>query len=248
MSKVGRFIKQLLPTGRAWNLPKDGDKFIESNSERTQELFTDILSTLDSILPDNAGFSEYDATRWEQRLGMITTPGLDLATRKLAIARKLNYPGTIRARQSADYFQEQLRLAGFMDVYVHENPNNLSPENILLMNGTVFQIGDAQFGDGQFGNTYSYYNGLFKIAQFGDAQMGSVQFGEYVFNKIIANSIFSELDKYFHYSNNDRTFVLGGATFGSFGTIDASREQEFRQLILKLKPAKTVGLLFINYV
>src|SRR5690606_32537660 len=82
--------------------------------------YADALKIQDAQLPDNDGFTADDATDWERRLGMIYSPLVPLADRKLAILRKMNHPGTIKARQNWLYVEGQLRAAGF-DVYVHEN-------------------------------------------------------------------------------------------------------------------------------
>ena len=62
------------------------------------QAYNDALAIQNSILPDNAEFTADDATDWERRLGMIISPLVDLELRKLAIRRKMNHPGDIKAR------------------------------------------------------------------------------------------------------------------------------------------------------
>jgi hypothetical protein len=57
------------------------------------------------------------------------------------------------------------------------------------------------------------------------------------------------VDNTFDYNSNlERTFFVGGATVGDFATVPISRAQEFRQLILTLKPVQTVCFPLINFV
>lgn len=192
--------------------------------------YADAVSILDSALPDNANFTSDDATAWEVRLGLITNLAVPLADRKLAIIRKMNHPGTIKARQHYLYIQGQLQAAGFA-VYVYENifsdgMGGFITKDPLIVSGG---IGGAKF-------------------QLADRQLGDRQLGPRFIN-IIANHIDEALDTIFDVGANLRsTFFIGGGYLGTFANVDADRKDEFRQLILKLKPVQEVGFLFINYV
>lgn len=248
-----RFIaltKQLYPTGRAFNIHSGSmiERLHEALSLSEESTYLDIVSTLDSILPDNANFTADDATLWEKRLGLITNELVPLQDRKDAIIRKLNHPGTIKARQNYKYIQDQLQLAGF-NVWIHENPDLYTPEDALSLNGNYIQLGDAQLGDSQLGDVYSYYSSLFDFVQLNDQQLGSFQLGEYIFTNKIANRINESLDSTFNVGSNLRaTFFVGGETLGTFADVDVQRKDEFRQLILKLKPVQSIGFMFINYI
>ena len=156
--------------------------------------------------------------------------GVSLEDRKKAIKRKINHPGTIAARQHYLYIEGQLQAAGF-DVYVYENRfpyggGAYYTRSVYDVAGTSgineFQHGDAQHGDDQHGGTYG---------------------------NIIVNHISETLDQQFHVTSNLRnTFFIGGNPLGRYANINANRKDEFRQLILKLKPAQMVGYLLINYV
>tara|TARA_R110002051_G_scaffold100614_1_gene170971 strand:+ start:341 stop:1006 length:666 start_codon:yes stop_codon:yes gene_type:complete len=218
IEKIKKLTRQLFPTGRAFNYPIDGnlDKLMSGLAESEKRAVDDAYSVLYSILPDNDFFTVDDATKWENRLGMINGTGNTLSDRKLAIIRKMNHPGDIPARQSWDYLQNSLQAAGF-DVYVHEN---LTETPIL---GSVIQCGQVQCGQYQCGSM-PY---LFKVV----------------------NSLEASVDKNFVCSTDYRsTFVIGGAVFGSSANVLASREVEFRQLILKIKPVQTAAFLYINYI
>lgn len=232
IDNILNLTQQLLPDGRAFRLPENGMLkevyFALSLSEN--RAYNDALSVLDAILPDNADFTEDDATDWERRLGLITADGVTLEDRKKAIARKMNHPGTIAARQHYLYIQGQLQAAGF-NVYVFENRfpyggGEYVTRSIFDIIGTtgidIFQHGDAQHGDAQHGGTYA---------------------------NIIANHIDEVRDRQFWITDNLRnTFFIGGTPLGSFANIPIERKAEFRQLILKLKPAHMIGYLLVNYV
>ena len=255
MSVIDDILKltdQLYPSGRAFKLFKNSDlkKLHQALGLSEERAYNDALSVLDSILPDNDNFSSDDASDWERRLGMITNESVSLDSRKSAILRKMNHPGTIPARQHYLYLQGQLRSAGF-DVYVHENRFfeggiwvTKTPEELTIVD-LATQMGDAQMGDFQMGGTVI---SLGTSVQMGDAQMGDFQMGGSFNNKIV-NYIDETIDETFNVGDNLRsTFFIGGTPVGQFSSVPLSRKDEFRQLILKIKPAQTVGYLLVNYV
>jgi hypothetical protein len=226
MTLIGKLIaltKQLYPTGRAFKMP-DGGAFSGLHNALAQSearAYDDAMATLYAILPDNDNFTAADATQWERRLGLISNEEVSLADRKAAIKRKLNFPGEQPARQHWTFLQAQLRLAGF-DVYVHENTDLIYP-NVYNPSGIeYFQHGDLEHGAG--------------------AEHG------YFWTDQIVNSIDPDKDKLFNVGSNLRsTFYICGSTLGAYASIDEDRKTELRQLILRLKPAQTVGFLLINY-
>lgn len=225
MSKIGDLTKRLFPTGYAHKTIPDGvkDKLIEGLAQSEQQVFDDADSVLNSMLPDNNSFTADDATRLELMLGMITNNSVSLSDRKDAIIRKLNHPGNIPYRQSADYLQDQLFLAGFK-VYVHETTDSI--EQILSISGT---IGDS--------------------LQFDDVQFGDAEWGQIMYDDKIVNSLDAYVDKFFlEDSENRNTFVICDTVLGNFANVDVNRKEEFRQTILRIKPAQTVGYLLINYI
>lgn len=231
--KILSLTRQLYPTGRAWKMPFDGvlEGLHKALSISEENAYNDAVSILYSILPDNDNFTIYDATDWEKRLGLITNPLTSLADRKLAIIRKLNQPGAAKAKSNWRYLQEQLQAAGF-DVYVYENRFNDYPDGYITK--TPFQ--------------FSGSSGFFTGNQHGDYQHGDIQHGGR-FKGFVANDIDETIDLKFIINPNLRsTFFIGGSTAGSFASVDVNRKNEFRQLILKLKPTQTVGFLLINYI
>lgn len=229
-TKIQKLTKMLFPTGRAFRVHGDKEKLYRALSLSEARAYEDALSILDSVLPDNDNFTVDDAGMWERKLGMIDGTGVALADRKLAIKRKMNHPGNIPARQNYLYLEGQLQAAGF-NVYVHENRFDLYPDSYETQNPYVL-YGSS----GWYSNTH------------GTFLHGENIHGIY-YSNIIANSITAEGDLDFDIGANLRsTFFVGGQTVGTFANVDALREAELRQLILKIKPVQAVGFMFINYI
>lgn len=222
--------KQLYPTGRAFKMPHGGffSALHEALAISKSTAYTDALSTFDSIIPDNDNFTADDATDWERRLGLITADGVALSDRKLAIIRKMQFPGQAQARGNYLFVQGQLQSAGF-NVYVYENrfPDGMGgyiTQNPVTLSGVINYNQHGQFQHGQKRHGGSYRN-------------------------ICVNHIDEKLDWNFNIGDSLRsTFFIGGSPLGTFATVPFARKDEFRQLILKLKPAQTVAFLFINYI
>lgn len=234
LENILALTKQLYPTGRAFQYFRNSDtgKLHKGLAGVEQKAYSDSVLTLDSILPDNGNFTTNDATDWERRLGMIYSPLTLLSDRKLAIKRKMQHPGTIHARQHFLYLEGQLRAAGF-NVYVYEN-RFLVSGNYITRPATFFtSVGLSEFQHGQLNHNQRQHGGGYG-------------------NKI-ANSIDENQDLYFDVGVNLRsTFFIGGSDINNpltvFSDVPLVRKQEFRQLILKIKPVQTVGYLFINYI
>lgn len=222
--------RQLYPTGRAWWMQKNGvfDNFHKAFNRSFIRILQDCDATLDSTFPDNVNFNENDATLWEYRLGLITNTSLDLETRKSAILRKMAYPSNIKARQHPLFIQGQLQAAGF-NVWIHENKFfeggewvYKSPDEIVALSMDLFMHG----GDSQHG---------------GGAQHGYLNY-EVIANQNTPNESYS-----IGSGNLWATFFIGGETLGDTANVPANRLVEFKELVLKLKPAHTVAFTFINY-
>lgn len=232
LSKILILTKQLFPQGRAFRIPagSDAEKLHTSLSKQEAELHDDGLSIFNSILPDNDQFTATDSSDWERRLGLISSSSVSLADRKLAVARKMNHPGEIKARQHYLYLEGQLQAAGF-DVYVHENRFPLYPSGYETQNPR-----DVYGPTGWVSN------------QHGQFRHGQRRHGQY-YSDMVVNHIDVELDKKFKIGSNLKyTFFVGGETIGTFANVDADRRLELRQLILRIKPVQAVGYLFINYI
>jgi hypothetical protein len=267
--KILTITKRLYPTGRAFRMPVSGwsEKMHKGLIVSEERAWNDAKSVLDSALPDNSNFTEQDATDWEIRLGLITNPLVPLSDRKLAITRKINHPGTIKARQHYLYLQGQLRAAGF-DVYVFENRfsdglggyyTKTPVEVVGEIYGSASQHGTGQHGDFQHSSGESIAESmLITEIEFGDIQHDMFQHGDqqhstgvyFEYNNKIVNHIDENLDLQFrtYGSHLKNSFFIGGNPIGTFADVDINRKSEFRQLILKIKPAHAIGFLFINYI
>lgn len=232
-AKILKLTRQLYPTGRVWKMTVNSylERLHKALAVVEAEVYNDAAAILYAILPDNDNFTAADATDWERRLGLVSNNATPLADRKLAIKRKMNHPGTIPARQNYLYLEGQLQAAGF-DVYVYENRFALYPTGYETRNPlTVFA------GAGTF------------IVQHGDWQHGDQQHGVALDPEDrIINYIDKEDDATFDVGDNLRsTFFIAGATLATTASVLASREEEFRQLVLKIKPVQTVAFLNINF-
>lgn len=228
-----KLTKQLFPTGRAFKMPigSNLDIFIKANAETEERVVLDIASIKTSILPDNDQFDEDDAENWERVLGISSSSLVDLEDRKAAIRQKMQQPGDNPAKGSWEYVQEVLRAAGF-DVYVFENRFPDYPTGYFVQDPV----------------TVSGSSSILTEVQHDDIQHGDAQHGSSLNNKIV-NYISEELDfKFDEGTILKNTFFIGGDPVGSFANVPLVRKDEFRQLILKSKPAQMVGYLFINYV
>lgn len=226
-----KLTQQLYPTGRAWKMPLQGvlDKLHTALSISEEQAYNDAVAIKFSILPDNANFTIDDARQWEVRLGLVSNESLDLETRKGNILRKYNQPGSVKARSNWRYLEKQLRAAGF-DVYVYENRFPDYPNGYITM--TPFELtGDSSF---------------VTSVQHGDFQHGDYQHGG-IYTKFVANHIDEARDWQFDITNLRQTFFVGGTYAGDFASVPASRKDEFRQLILTIKPVHTIGFLLITY-
>lgn len=222
---IKELTRQLYPTGRAFKMPDDSyfESMIDGLIESENRFHKDARGVLSAILPDNDLFTEEDATRWEILLGMIVNESVDLEERKLAILRKINHPGTTRARQGLGYIQNSLQAAGF-NVYLFEN----IPETLI----------------------YDFPPEQYDVVGFGEVGFGEVGFGELIYNNTnkIANHIDEAKDATFIPGSYRSAFFIGGITLGSYADVPEIRKDEFRQLVLKLKPVQSVAYLYINYV
>jgi hypothetical protein len=220
----------LYPSGRAFKMPFGGasEKLHRGLIASEARLLDDARALFDAIIADNSNYTADDASAWEVRLGIAASSSTSLADRKKAINQKLNYPGTNGPRQHYVFIQDQLRAAGF-DVYIWENkflgPVTKTPEQVLgTTTGSAYHATTLQHATGlQHGNTFS--------------------------NKI-ANYVEERRDAPYVVSDYRFTFFVTGSdsSITTFASIPEARKDEFRQLLLMLKPAHTVGFLFVNYV
>lgn len=223
----------LYPRARAFKMPFNGDfdRLHKALSISEAKLYREAMLILDSAIADSSNFTADDATHWERVLAIFSGgSSVALADRILAINRKIAHPGTTKPRQNWRYVQAQLQAAGF-DVYVHEN--KFSDGLGGFTTKTPEQILGGVSGTGVHEDTEEHED---------DLEHGSTYYTK------VANYIDELVDDGFVIGSNWRsTFFITGVDVDDFATVDVERKEEFRQLILQLKPAQTVALLFVNY-
>ena len=115
-------------------------------------------------------------------------------------------------------FLERELRSAGFDVYVHENLSGAAP------------------------------SGSFPYVQHGDFQHGDNQLGSSLY-PLIVNSLDAEIDADFNIGGTFRNiFYIGGVNVGDSANVEAIREKEFRQLILRVKPTHMIGIMLINYI
>jgi len=224
-----KLTKQLFPSGRAFKLPKNSifQKLMYALGLSEARAYDFALSTLDRILPDNDNFTADDATLWERRLNITIQPaGLNLAERKIRINRKYAFPGTAIYRQNYRFLQDQLQKYGF-NVYVHENrfPDGGGYVYVNVLDDSILQHSDTV--------EHGY-----------QSEMGSNTLD------LIANSA-DPNEEYSLGTNPDNMkglFFIGGETYPDTAKLDINQLEDFRKLVLLLKPAATVAILLLEYV
>jgi uncharacterized protein YmfQ (DUF2313 family) len=220
----------LYPTGRAWTMNENSifRKFHEAINRSFFGLSQDAYSLIDSSIPDNIRFTEEDCSFWEHYLGIYYIDGLTVNERRNNIKLKMSYPAGIVPRQSRIFIEDQLRKHGF-DVRVYEN--------IFYEGGEVVYKRPDEIGS-VFADPTQHSDNI----QHG----GSIQHGAGGFD-VIANTIQEENFVTGDYSTLWATFYISGSDISTPATIPQARKNEFRELVLKLKPAHLVAFLFINY-
>lgn len=123
------------------------------------------------------------------------------------------------------------------------------PGNVLARQSKGFI--EAQLQEAGF-DVYFHYSGTYNPTS---AIHGNFVFGNTLHGQVpsaysvCANNIQESRDADFNIGSYLKSiFYVGGETFGSIANVPSARKDEFRELILKLKPAHSVALLFINYI
>lgn len=223
--KIQELTKQLYPTGIAFKVAPNSwrEAFLRALRKSEVRAYQDALSIAHGLLPDNDQFTVADAEAWEETLKIPYTTGLSLSQRKAAIARRIAHPAGVLNRQSANYLKAQIESAGFGICTVTNNEDEITPNVQLGVSLEVYQLADAQIGEGQSGATYP--------------------------DKII-NSLVPVYDKNYYWGENNLipSFFISGIDALTPLDIPTAREEEFRSLVLRVKPCQTVAYLNINLV
>lgn len=245
ISQITSFTKRLFPKGIGLRFKDAGniDSLIKGVSGTSQKYFEGVHAIYDSMMPDNDNFSIADADAWEKKIGIIQAPGVGLDDRKAAIYQKMFFPVYAAPRQHYLFIQDQLRAAGF-DVYIHLNPSGLSPEEILSPIDALFHGDDVEHADAIEHASFAIINSQHDS----DLEHGDeVEHGA-SFDNVVVNYLERDRDASYLFANNFKfAFYIAGPTLTEFADVTLSRREEFRQLILQLKPMHTQAFLFINF-
>jgi hypothetical protein len=236
--QLQQLSQMLYPQGRAFRMPEQSElyQFHRALNVVFSQTKTDADQILNDILPDNNAFDIDDAHDWYRRLWLYDSGSVLLADMKAAIRQKQSFPLTPLDKQHYQYIEDQLHAAGFTTVFVYENRFDdgagnwitKSPSELLSQPVANAELGAFNLGEANLGST---------LAEYGIS--------------IIANYLEEDKDAGFDFGDNLRsTFYIGSALLVSGALVDipAARKLEFRQLLMKLKPAQTAGFLFVNYV
>lgn len=213
--------KQLLPTGRAFYAKNGGnfDKLLRGLAAEEAEAVNKSIGLLNSIIPDNEYFTEEDCAAWENTLSISASLLDSIENRKAAIYRKMQFPSNTKGRQHKNYLEGQLRAANF-DVRIYEYSdikNNFS--------STVHsQDVDHSFTTVHGGWEIPSYTGI--IANFLDETLETP----------VPPTI----------ENLKNIFWIAGASFGQYANIPPYRIEEFRNIVLTIKPLHTVAFLRVT--
>ena len=223
VTELTNLVDELYPTGRAFYKPKGGtfDLLHDAINLSFLRFVNEYNNLIDSSIPDNENFTKEDASFLEYKYGLSDRTGTNLETRKAGLRRKIGHPNNIKPRQSKNFIEDQLRLSGF-NVRVFENtPPYKTPSEV---GGTI--VDTTQHGE--------------------DTQHGEGTFHGGVTFEVIANKIDPD-ESYGVGDNLWASFFIGGDELGQTAVIPESRRREFRELVLKLKPAHLAAYIFVNF-
>lgn len=246
-NKLMRLTRRLYPTGRAFRLQKRKvfDKLHAGLAQSESRAQDSANSILDSILADNTNFDAQDASKWEERLDIDADPSTPLSDRRRAILRKYNHPGDIPGRQHEVYLEGKLQEV-FPQLYLYKN----------------------SFDDGQGGKEAKFPDELVGTVHASTTKHGTSKHGGGSSFTIIANHLDPARDKNeqipgglsdlhalgrpgmrdFFYIGPSTIQYADSTAVTSIPQVAAGRRNEFRQLILRLKPAQSIAIVFVEFV
>lgn len=232
--KILKLTRELYPTGKAFRIREGTNIYAlhDGLAESESDIFDNAKAIQNQVLPDNPFYTEDDAAAWEEKLQIPIAPtGVSLEDRKLAILRKLRYPGNVLARQSADFIEGELVTAGF-NVKVYENKFAGEVDFIKVGGGATIYT--------EFSNETEF--GLQTVFQ-------AVPVDETATGVVISQLDQADEDIIDQNEISFRsTFIICADPYPALADVPSAREREFRNLIMTLKPAHTHAFLFINYV
>jgi hypothetical protein len=124
------------------------------------------------------------------------------------------------------------------------------PGNLLARQSKTFL--QAQLREAGF-DVYVNYGTIYdpQTPIYGDVKYGVKTYAQTAESYTVCANKLNEADEPAYSFSDDELkycFYLGGQTLGTTASVSTDRKKEFRNLILSLKPAHTVAILFINYI
>lgn len=185
----------------------------------------------DAQLPDSINFTIQDCHDWYRRLGIYDSGAVSYSDMCAAIKQWWAHGNPPINCQNYLYIQGQLQAAGFnVNVYENRFPSGgtfitKTPDEVLGLPIELAEYGSFEYGDTEYG-TGTGADGV----------------------TLIANYLEDALDSGVVITNWRSSFYIADpASITTFATIPAARHTEFRQLLMKLKPIHTIGILFVTY-
>lgn len=245
-----KLIGKLLPTGRAWlQKPlKIMSAIVGGIADELEALKLVAELVRDSIFPSL--MNEIFIPDWEQRFKLPPPTYLTLEERRERLtAQWLDGTG-----QTREHIENKLRESGF-DVYVTDGVFDAPFDSLLgeYVLGDFALEGAVVIGDKVIADPCSQFSSVGTIL--GDFVLGD----NYVLDKnqprIIVNHIDDSLENedYCPLAVEDHKYVFyiqgePGPDLGTIASIPSARYLEFREIILKYKPANSWALAFIQMV
>lgn len=227
-------------------------KIARAKTTGMKRMYDVIYSILDQRFPDNDNFTEDDAENWERVFAIVPNQEATLEERNQRIISKYAYPNGVPERQYYKYIEEQLRAAGF-DVYVHENrfqsssiETQVGVGQVGVMNVGSYAPQSVNYEAREPDDSYTEI-----CANFIDNETDNLTFQAPVGTSLGLVQVGSlslrtdgEVDQDRIYRSS---FFICGENYPDIADVPLSRKNEFRQLILSLKPTQTVSFNYINY-
>ena len=215
-----------------------------------EEIYQKLFNLLKQRIPDNEIFDNTDILNWERVLGLVQNNSISDDIRKERILSKQTY--YLEELGQRELIEKRLRENGF-DVYVHENryPNEPIETQVGFAECGFAECGGYILTDGDY--IYKQPEPYTEIcANYIDseidskltesetgAECGLVECGQFE----CSNDYSIDIDSF-----NQSVFFVSAEIYPNKSNIDISRKDEFRQIILSLKPITDIALLYVNYI
>lgn len=259
--KFFKIFKLLAPKSNAFSLfiQKKLTKFFEGLTVIPDNFRSFLHQIFFDIFPENTRELEM----WREQFGIQYFPTDDTQRRNLITTEWRSSGG-----QGKDYIQSQLRSAGF-NVQIHENNPAVDP-NIFLSSNFVMQAGGANAYAGRpdafagktggdllvNGPILTNVPNYLAVAGFDNCVCGNVvgHCGYFekinTYDKVYQITTDPDYWPFFFFIGGDATRdpTTHALTAIENANIQSDRKEEFKRLILKLKPAQTWVGLMISYI